>query len=236
MVTATVFAENVTYPAALMAGLLSFFSPCILPLIPAYFTFITGYSLEELTGGLDSGIRKKVFQSTLFYVLGFSLVFVLMGASASFLGNLVTTYKEGVRIVGGIIVIIFGLHLTGAFRIPILDYEKRIHLNKKPLHFLGTFIVGMGFGAGWSPCIGPLLGAILIIAANQETVWHGITLLGIYSIGLAIPFMVISMFIHVMISIVKKASGIMRYLNAAAGILLILVGCLLIINKFYIFT
>jgi len=230
------FAENVSYPAALMAGLLSFFSPCILPLIPAYFTFITGYSLEELTGNPDAGIRKKVFQSTISYVLGFSFIFILMGASASFLGNLITTYREVVRIVGGIIVIIFGVHLTGAFRIPFLDYEKRIHLNKKPLHFWGTFIIGMGFGAGWSPCIGPLLAAILIIAGNQETVWQGISLLGFYSAGLAIPFIIISIFINVMIEFIKKAARAMKYLNATAGILLILVGCLLIIDKFYIFT
>jgi cytochrome c-type biogenesis protein len=227
------FAENVSYPTALVAGLLSFFSPCILPLIPAYFTLITGFSLEELTVDANLGIRKKVFLSTLAFVLGFSFVFILMGASASSLGNLIKTYRELIRITGGTIIIILGIHLTGVIRFPGLDYEKRIHLNKKPLHFLGTCIVGMAFGAGWSPCIGPLLGSILIIASSQETVWHGILLLGIYSAGLAIPFMILSVFINSILIFIKTASKTMRYFNTTAGILLILVGLLLVTDRLY---
>jgi len=227
------FAENVSYPAALAAGLLSFFSPCILPLIPAYFTLITGFSLEELTRDANLGIRKKVFLSTLAFVLGFSFVFILMGASASSLGSLIKAYRELIRIVGGIIIIILGIHLTGVIRLPGLDYEKRIHLNKKPLHFLGTCIIGMAFGAGWSPCIGPLLGSILIIASSQETVWHGILLLGIYSAGLAIPFITLSVFINFILTFIKTASKTMRYFNTTAGILLILVGLLLVTDRLY---
>ena len=116
----------------------------------------------------------------------FSLVFILMGASASYLGSLIYTYKKLIRIIGGILIIILGIHLTGLIRIPGLDFEKRITLEKKPLHFLGTLVIGMAFGAGWSPCIGPLLGSILIIASSQETVWQGVLLLGIYSAGLVI--------------------------------------------------
>ena len=227
------FAENISYPAALAAGLLSFFSPCILPLIPAYFTLITGFSLEELTRDANLEIRKKVFLSTLAFVLGFSFVFILMGASASSLGSLIKTYREIIRIVGGIIIIILGIHLTGVIRLPGLDYEKRIHLNKKPLHFFGTCIIGMAFGAGWSPCIGPLLGSILIIASSQETVWHGILLLGIYSAGLAIPFITLSVFINFILIFIKTASKTMRYFNATAGILLILVGLLLVTDRLY---
>jgi len=227
------FAGNVSFPAALAAGLLSFFSPCILPLIPAYFTLITGFSIEELTRDGNLGIRKKVFLSTLAFVLGFSFVFILMGASASSLGSLIKTYREFIRIVGGIIIIILGIHLTGVIRLPGLDYEKRIHLNKKPLHFLGTCIIGMAFGAGWSPCIGPLLGSILIIASSQETVWHGILLLGIYSAGLAIPFITLSVFINFILTFIKTASKTMRYFNTTAGILLILVGLLLVTDRLY---
>jgi cytochrome c-type biogenesis protein len=226
-------AGNVSYPAALAAGLLSFFSPCVLPLIPAYFTLITGFSIEELTRDGNLGIRKKVFLSTLSFVLGFSFVFILMGASASSLGSLIKTYRELIRIVGGIIIIILGIHLTGVIRLPGLDYEKRIHLNKKPLHFLGTCIIGMAFGAGWSPCIGPLLGSILIIASSQETVWHGILLLGIYSAGLAIPFITLSVFINFILTFIKTASKTMRYFNTTAGILLILVGLLLVTDRLY---
>ncbi len=175
------FTEAVSFPAAFTAGILSFLSPCVLPLIPAYFTFITGFSLEELTENRNSEIRKKVFLSTVSFVSGFSLIFILMGASASYLGSLMFNYRGLIRIIGGILIIFMGVHLTGIIRIPGLDVEKRINMEKKPLHFLGIVIIGMAFGAGWSPCIGPLLGSILIIAGSQETVWQGIVLLAIYS-------------------------------------------------------
>ena len=230
------FAEDVSYTAALVAGLLSFFSPCVLPLIPAYFTFITGFSLEELTAGCNAKIRTKVFLSTLAYVLGFSSVFILMGASASFLGNLISHYRELIRIIGGIIIIILGIHLTGIIHIKGLDYEKRIELKKRPLHIFGTFIIGMAFGAGWTPCIGPLLGSILIVSSNQETVWKGIVLLEIYSAGLAAPFIIISIFINFLLIFFKKASRVLKYVNVAAGGLLIVIGLLLVSNRLYFFN
>jgi len=228
--------DAVSYPAAFLAGLLSFFSPCVLPLIPAYFTFITGFSLEELTDDSNIAVRKKVFFSTLSYVSGFSIVFILMGASASYLGGLIHQHKEVIRIIGGIFIIILGIHLTGVLPIRSLDIEKRININKKPLHFLGTFIIGMAFGVGWSPCIGPLLGSILIIAGSQETVRQGILLLGIYSAGLALPFIAISLFINYLLKIIKKATRILKYVNTAAGVLLILVGLILLTNKLYLFS
>jgi len=230
------FTEAISYPAAFTAGLLSFLSPCVLPLIPAYFTFITGFSLEELTESRDSEIRKKVFLSTILFVSGFSLVFILMGASASYLGGLIYNYRELIRIIGGIFIIILGVHLTGIIRIRGLDFEKRINMEKKPLHFFGTFVVGMAFGAGWSPCIGPLLGSIIIIAGSQETVWQGIILLGIYSAGLAIPFIIMSVFINFLLIFIKKASRVLQYINTAAGILLIIVGLILVTNKLYVLT
>ena len=230
------FTEAISYPAAFTAGLLSFLSPCVLPLIPAYFTFITGFSLEELTESRDSEIRKKVFLSTILFVSGFSLVFILMGASASYLGGLIYNYRELIRIIGGIFIIILGVHLTGIIRIRGLDFEKRIDMEKKPLHFFGTFVVGMAFGAGWSPCIGPLLGSIIIIAGSQETVWQGIILLAIYSAGLAIPFIIMSVFINFLLIFIKKASRVLQYINTAAGILLIIVGLILVTNKLYVLT
>jgi len=228
--------QTVSFPAAFVAGLLSFFSPCVLPLIPAYFTFITGFSIEELTEKYNSEIRKKVFLSTFLFVLGFSLIFILMGASASYLGGLMYTYKKLIRIIGGILIIILGIHLTGIIRIPGLDFEKRITLKKKPLHFLGTLIIGMAFGAGWSPCIGPLLGSILIIAGSQETVWQGVILLGIYSAGLATPFIIISIFINFLLTFIKKASKVLKYVNVMAGVVLIVVGLILVSNKLYVFS
>jgi len=230
------FTQTVSFPAAFVAGLLSFLSPCVLPLIPAYFTFITGFSIEELTEEYNSEIRKKVFLSTFLFVLGFSLVFILMGASASYLGGLMFTYKKLIRIIGGILIIILGIHLTGLIRIPGLDFEKRIALEKKPLHFLGTLIIGMAFGAGWSPCIGPLLGSILIIAGSQETVWQGVILLGFYSAGLAMPFIIISIFINFLLIFIKKASKVLKYVNVVAGVVLIVVGLILVSNKLYVFS
>jgi len=230
------FTQTVSFPAAFVAGLLSFFSPCVLPLIPAYFTFITGFSIEELTEEYNSEIRKKVFLSTFLFVLGFSLVFILMGASASYLGGLMYTYKKLIRIIGGILIIILGIHLTGLIRIPGLDFEKRINLEKKPLHFWGTLIIGMAFGAGWSPCIGPLLGSILIIAGSQETVWQGVVLLGVYSAGLAIPFIIMSIFINFLLIFIKTASKVLKYVNVVAGVVLIVVGLILVSNKLYVFS
>ena len=228
--------EAISFPAAFIAGLLSFLSPCVLPLIPAYFTFITGLSLEELTENRNAEIRKKVFLSTISFVFGFSLVFILMGASASYLGGLMYKYRDLIRVVGGILIILLGVHLTGVIRIRSLEFEKRINLKKKPLHFLGTFIIGMAFGAGWTPCIGPLLGSILLIAGSQETIRQGMVLLGIYSAGLAIPFIIISVFINLLLMFIKKASRALRYFNAAAGILLIVVGLILVTNKLYVLT
>ncbi len=225
------FTDTVSYFAALSAGLLSFFSPCVLPLIPAYFTFITGISLDELTRGTDADVRRRVLLATIAYVLGFSLVFILLGASASFLGGFINTHSDWLRIGGGLLIIILGIHLTGMIRIPGLNLEKRVHVREKPLHFFGAFAVGMAFGAGWSPCIGPLLGSILVIAGSQETVMQGMILLGIYSAGLAIPFILIAIFINYMLAFLRRATKTLKYVNKVAGILLILIGISLILNQ-----
>jgi len=225
------FTESISYPAALIAGLLSFFSPCILPLIPAYFTFITGLSLEELTQSGSTQVRARVVRATLSYVLGFSFVFILMGASASFVGAAVYKYQDWIRIIGGILIILFGIHMTGMFRFRLLEFERRVEMRQKPLHFLGTFFVGMAFGAGWSPCIGPLLGSILIVASNQETVANGVGLLSIYALGLAIPFMLLSFFVSSLLTIVQKASWSVKYINMTAGVLLLILGLLLVTNR-----
>lgn len=225
------FTETISYHAAFIAGLLSFFSPCILPLIPAYFTFITGLSIDELTQD-SNRIRKKVILSTIAYVLGFSFVFILLGASASFAGTIISKYTWVIRYVGGGIILIFGLHLLGILKISQLNFEKKIHLKQKPVHLLGTFIIGMAFGAGWSPCIGPMLGSILIVASNQDTILKGIWLLSIYSLGLAIPFLLMSVFIHQLFSIMKRATRLLMYINKVSGVLLIILGLLLIFDKF----
>lgn len=225
------FAENITYTAALIAGLLSFFSPCVLPLLPAYFSFITGLSLDELTESRKE-TRMKVILSTIFFVAGFSFIFILFGASASFLGSLAAKYAWVVRYLGGGIVLIFGLHLLGIINIKAFNFEKRFHVSEKPLHLVGTFVIGMAFGAGWSPCIGPMLGSILIVAGSQDTVTKGVTLLAVYSTGLAVPFLIISVFINSILEFMKKARKLMMVINKVSGILLIAIGLLLIFDKF----
>jgi cytochrome c-type biogenesis protein len=227
--------ETITYPAAFAAGLLSFFSPCILPLIPAYFTFITGYSLEELTGEQVGRIRRKVIVATMAFGLGFSLIFILLGASASFLGGLAARYHQVVRVVGGLLIMVFGLHLTGLFRLPFLEVEKRVQLREKPTHILGTVLVGMAFGAGWSPCIGPMLGSILILAGSEESVLEGIGLLTVYSAGLWIPFLLMSVFINLMLVFLKRTRRLMQFVNVAAGMLLIGLGLVLVFDRFGMF-
>ena len=225
------FTENITYSAALVAGLLSFFSPCILPLIPAYFSFITGLTLDELTQDKKE-VRQKVILSTLFYVAGFSFIFILFGASASFLGGVASQYSWVVRYLGGGIILVFGLHLLGIINIKGFNFEKKIHVKEKPMHLMGVFVIGMAFGAGWSPCIGPLLGSILIVAGNQDTILKGVSLLAVYSAGLAIPFIIISFFINSILGIMKRATRFIGALNKASGILLIVIGLLLIFDKF----
>lgn len=230
------FAEKISYSAAFLAGLFSFFSPCVLPLIPAYFTFITGYSLEDFAGDIRTRVKVKVILSTLAFVAGFSLVFILMGASASVIGNLINQYRDVIRIAGGVMIVLLGIHMTGLLKIKLLEIEKRLQLKQKPVHFLGTFIIGMAFAGGWSPCIGPLLGSILIIAGSKESIGEGMLLLSVYSAGLAMPFLLISMFIHLMLAFIRKFAGSLKYMHMTAGGLLILVGLLLITDKLVFLT
>ncbi|MDL2275871.1 cytochrome c biogenesis protein CcdA [Desulfosarcina sp. OttesenSCG-928-G10] len=226
-------AQTVSWSAALLAGLLSFFSPCILPLIPAYFTFITGFSLNELTHENSAGMRIRIVVSTLIYVLGFSTVFVLMGASASYIGGLVYDFRDWIRIIGGILMVVMGLYMMGLFRFHLMDRDYRVHVRKQPLRFFGIFLVGMAFGAGWSPCVGPLLGSILVIAGTQSSVYSGMGLLAIYSAGLAIPFLTLAVFADSLLRLIKKASWSIKYTSRIGGGLLVAIGLLLVTNVLY---
>ncbi len=229
-------AEQIQYTAAIVAGLLSFFSPCILPLVPSYFSFITGISIDKLDSTATVSAHRKIILSTLAFVLGFSVVFILLGATAAYFSFLLQAARIYLRIIGGLLVLLLGLHLLGILPIRALLVDKHMRIDRKPVHFFGTFLVGMGFGAGWSPCIGPLLGSILILAGNQDTVSQGILLLVLYSIGLALPFMVLSFAIHWLIRFTRRAAKAMRLINAASGVLLIVTGLLLITDKLQMLT
>ena len=212
------------YIGALTAGLLSFLSPCVLPLIPSYLTFITGVSFDDLQNTTDKR-RIRLF------ILGFSSVFIALGASSSIIGRLFSAYQDWIRIIGGIVMIFFGFFVAGFFRIGFLQREKRVHLQKRPVGVLGTIVIGMAFAAGWTPCIGPILGTILLYASSQESTAYGVGLLSMYSLGLAIPFLFASLAFNSFLSYSQKVRKHMRVIMIVSGILLIGFGLLLLTNK-----
>ena len=171
---------------AFAAGVLSFLSPCVLPLVPSYLSFVSGVGLEELEHG-GGDVRRTAFIHSLFFVLGFSLVFLALGASATLVGRLLREYQVWIARIGGAVIVLFGLYLLGLRPGMFLQRERRVHLRDKPLGYLGSTLVGITFGAGWSPCIGPILGGILTFAATRQTMTEGLVLLGFYSAGLAVP-------------------------------------------------
>ena len=218
---------------AFMAGVLSFLSPCVLPLVPSYLTFVTGLSLEDLEAGVN---RKTTLIHSALFVAGFSGIFILMGASASFLGQFMLQNKLLIARVGGVIIIVLGLHLTGIFRITPLMREKRVHVNDKPAGYLGTIGVGMAFGAGWTPCIGPILGAILTFAASRDGMWAGVGLLTVYSLGLAIPFLLSALALDWFLQAFKKFRKYLHAVEIGSGVLLIVLGLLLVTGTFTILS
>ena len=218
---------------AFTAGIFSFLSPCVLPLVPSYLTLVTGMSLEDLEAGVN---RKATFIHSLLFVLGFSVIFILLGASASFLGQFFRQYEIWIARVGGLVIIVLGLHLSGVFKITPLMREKRMHFNNKPAGYIGTFGVGMAFGAGWTPCIGPILGAILTYGFSQDTMWAGVGLLTVYSAGLAIPFLIASLALDSFLQAFKKFRRWIPVVEKASGIMLVLLGILLLTGKFTVLT
>jgi cytochrome c-type biogenesis protein len=225
--------ENVSVFVAFSAGLLSFLSPCILPLIPSYLAFITGVSLEEMSHEENiKKVRKIVIGNSLLFILGFSLVFISLGASATFLGRFMAENIRWMERIGGVIVIILGLHFAGVFKIAFLERERKFHLQEKPLGMLGTVVVGMAFGAGWTPCVGPILGAILAMAATTQSLVKGIVLLAIYSIGLGLPFLLAGILINKFFEYFQSIRRYFRIITIAGGVLLILIGVLLITGYF----
>jgi cytochrome c-type biogenesis protein len=213
------------------AGLASFLSPCVLPLIPSYVTFITGLSLDDV-----SRARRTTFVHALLFVAGFSLVFIALGASATLIGRLLVTYRVWISRVGGVLVLAFGLYLLGFFNLGILARERRIHLTDKPLGFLGTVLVGVAFGAGWTPCIGPILGAILTYAAAEAQVSRGVALLGAYSLGLAVPFVLAAVAVEWFLAAFAVVRRHLRWVTSVSGAILVVVGILMITDYMSVLT
>ena len=225
--------ENISIFVAFSAGLISFLSPCILPLIPSYMAYITGVSIEELSSQESlRKVRKKVVFNSLAFILGFSVIFIALGASATFLGKFLAENIRWLEIIGGAIVIILGLHFIGILRLGFLDREKSIRLKKKPLGYLGTGLVGMAFGAGWTPCVGPILGGVLTMAATTQNLFQGILLLVFYSLGLGIPFFIAGMILHRFFEYFKVIRKYFKAIKIAGGVLLMAVGVMLILGYF----
>jgi cytochrome c-type biogenesis protein len=216
---------------AFVAGLLSFLSPCVLPLVPSYVSFVSGFGLEELEQG-GAEVKRVTLVHSLLFVTGFTLIFLLMGASATYLGQLLRLYQDVIARVGGVIIIFFGVVLLGMIPIPALSRERRYQFQNKPVGYAGTVAVGVAFGAGWVPCIGPILGAILTLAATRADVAQGVGLLFVYSLGLAIPFVLSAVALTAFLAWFQRFRRYVRYVEWVAGTLLILVGLLLVTGKF----
>ena len=212
---------------AFAAGVLSFLSPCVLPLVPSYVGYLTGMTLDETTAR-----RRLAVTHALLFVVGFSLVFVLLGASATALGGALKHYQVWLQRAGGVLIILFGLVCLGVIRVGGREQERRLHLRDKPVGFLGSALVGMAFGFGWTPCIGPVLGAILSLAATSHDVTRGMLLLGVYSAGLALPFLLAAYALDAFFDWFQRFRKYLPWVMRASGALLVFVGLLLVSGEF----
>lgn len=224
--------SNLPLPiAAFVAGLISFLSPCVLPLVPGYVSLISGAGVDQLQTH-DSGLLKKVMLNSIAFVLGFSIVFISLGAISTSVGQMLAMYKAKLAVVAGVVIIIFGLHLTGVFQIKALLADTRLHQLKGGSNAWGAFVIGFAFAFGWTPCVGPILAVILGFAAAQDSVLKGVILLAIYSLGLAVPFLITSLGIERFLKFYSRFRSHMHALEVASGVLLILLGGLLVFGRF----
>jgi cytochrome c-type biogenesis protein len=224
--TGILSSTDMTGIVSFVSGLLSFFSPCILPLVPSYLIFISGITFDDYTGPQAKKYRKIVLIHSLAFILGFSFVFVVLGLSSSAIGSLLSNYQVYVMRIGGFILIILGLYYLDLVKIPFLNREKVFHLREKPFGLFGSFIVGITFSLGWTPCVGPALSSILIIASTTENIWEGVYLLSLYSLGLAIPFLISALIFDQLLGLLKKYNSIVRYSMKILGVLFVIIGVL----------
>jgi cytochrome c-type biogenesis protein len=220
---------------ALTAGVLSFLSPCVLPIVPPYLAYMGGISMQEMTGG-DQAVRRKAITPALFFVLGLSTVFLFLGFTASAFGQFFLQNQALFAQISGAVIIVFGLHFLGVFRIPFLDREMRMDAGDKGGTAFGAYILGLAFAFGWTPCIGPQLGAILSLAASEASVTRGTLLLGVYAGGLGIPFLLAAIFVQRSIGFMNRLKPHMRLIERAMGALLLLVGVALLTGAFTDFS
>ncbi len=231
--------ENVTLFAAFVAGILSFISPCVLPLIPGYLSFVSGVTLDDMRGTSSAavapvGARRRAVTMSVAFVLGISLVFISLGASATAIGTLLMEHLSLLGKIAGVVIILFGLHMMGVLRIGWLYNEKRMQTSGKPAGFFGAMLVGIAFAFGWTPCIGPILAAILAVAATQDSVGEGVKLLAVYSAGLGVPFIATSLAINQFFAASARIRKHYHTIEVVSGVLLVVVGVLIFTNRFTI--
>lgn len=216
---------------AFAGGLVSFLSPCVLPLVPSYLTFITGVSFEELTRERPA-FRRKTSLHSLVFICGFSALFILLGASATYLGQFLAGQRDLIRILGGVLIIFFGLYIGGFINLGLLGREKRVHLQGRPIGYLGSFLVGFTFAAGWTPCVGPILSSILLYASTAEDMGAGILLLAFYSLGLGLPFFISALALNSFLGTFQRIRRYIGLITRVSGFLLILIGFLMLTDSF----
>ncbi len=220
---------------ALGAGLLSFLSPCVLPLFPAYLSFITGMSATALHDGATlRRQRSRIMLHALCFIAGFSLIFVVLGASFSLLGSLLRAHLELLQRVGGGVIMFFGLVLVGLFKVPLLMRTVGLQMRRAPVGYAGAFLVGVSFAVGWTPCVGPILGSILLLASTAAEVTRGLLLLSVYSLGLALPFFLSALAVPAFVQILGRVATFLRAIEVGGGVLMIVVGMLIFTGSFTI--
>jgi len=224
--------HELSIPIAFVAGVVSFLSPCVLPLVPGYISMLSGASIEELKLARASALMGRILRNSISFVVGFSIVFVTLGASATAVGKFLLAQRATFNLVAGIIVIVFGLHLTGLVRIPVLYRQARLDTGAPRRGLAGAFLLGFAFAFGWTPCIGPILTAILALAAQRHTVFQGMFLLAVYSAGLAIPFLLTSVGLGHFLRLYGGFRKHLQMVEVGSGVLLIALGVLMATNKF----
>lgn len=218
---------DVSVGGAFLAGLLSFVSPCVLPIVPPYLAYLAGLSFEELSDkDIGRAAARRIVLSAIVFVLGFTTVFVGLGATASVVGQSIARYFDTLSLIAGIIIIVMGLHFIGVFRIGLLYREARVQVSRKPAGPLGAYVMGLAFAFGWTPCVGPVLAAILFIAGSEDTIGRGALLLFVYSLGIGIPFILAAVFASRFLALAQRFKRHMRKVEIAMGLLLVLTGIL----------
>ena len=219
---------------AFSAGLFSFLSPCVLPLFPSYLSFVTGMSVSDLSAELTAATRRRVMLHAVAFVVGFSMIFVALGASFSAASAFLLDYRDWIRRVGGVLIVVFGLYIAGLLRIGIFARTQQLQLRKKPAGYVGSFIVGLTFAIGWTPCVGPILGAILSLAGTADTVMRGIGLLMAYSAGLGVPFLLSAVALGAFLKFFRRYRPFIPVVERFAGVLLVIVGVLVFTNYYLV--